>query len=454
MSSASSLQSQRPSFITILPARRLLQLVGLGAAASIVLLAWPTGYVLLLALNLFVMLLLVLDWAITPAPGVLSVERIVASRLSLLHPQTIKIIIRNNARVRLALRWRDTIPLSFELKQGRQAEGRGEAAGRGVLKEEYVVTPTKRGQYYFGNIHVRYQSLLGFWERSTVRPLAAEMRVYPSVAGLERYHLLARANRLDLFGLRLLRMKGSAEFESLRDYQRGDDVRLLDWKATARRNKLIVRNQQAERNQTILVLLDCGRLMNAEEDGVSKLDLAINATLLLAHVALSRGDRIGLCAFSHRPAVWVSPRSSVHQLQLISDAMYNLQSDYTESNHGRVLETVAARYNKRALLILLTDFVDAATSIDMLAHLRQSSRRHLILFAALKDRYLIEASRGHSGTAVEGLRQATAIELLRERRLVLEQIRHHGAHVIDAASEDLAPDLLNKYLEITFRGLL
>ncbi|MFT3883672.1 MAG: hypothetical protein QM703_28990 [Gemmatales bacterium] len=134
--------------------------------------------------------------------------------------------------------------------------------------------------------------------------------------------------------------------------------------------------------------------------------------------------------------------------------MYNLQGDYTESNHGRVLETVAARFNKRAMLILLTDFVDAATSAEMFAHLRQSSRRHLVLFAALKDRYLLEASLKHAGTRSEGFQQATALELLRERRLVLEQMRRHGAQVIDAAPEDLAPQLLNKYLEITFRGLL
>src|SRR4029079_11463926 len=112
---------------------------------------------------------------------------------------------------------------------------------------------------------------------------------------------LATANRLDLLGIRPVRMRGSSEFESLRDYAMGDDIRLLDWKATARRGKLIVRNQQVERNQTIIILVDSGRLMNAEENGVSKLDYAINAALLLSHVGLSRGDRVGVCTFSARP---------------------------------------------------------------------------------------------------------------------------------------------------------
>ncbi|MFT3883673.1 MAG: DUF58 domain-containing protein [Gemmatales bacterium] len=257
--------------------------------------------------NLLLLFLVFLDWLITPGPGNIVIERQVAERLSLLNQHPVKIVIRNHSRANLTLHWRDTVPLSFELEAATMSDGSGMAEGGSSLLGHYTVKPLKRGQYFFQDVHVRYRSLLGFWERAVISPLKAEVRVYPSVVDVRRYHLLARANRLDLLGLRQLRIKGTAEFESLREYKRGDDVRLLDWKATARRSKLIVRNQQAERNQTILVLLDSGRLMNAEEKNVSKLDLAINATLLLTHVALSRGDRIGLCAFSHRAHTWVAP---------------------------------------------------------------------------------------------------------------------------------------------------
>src|SRR5262249_46723014 len=152
--------------------------------------------------------------------------------------------------------------------------------------------------------------------------------VYPNLAALQRYHLLARTNRLGTMGIRKVRLRGGAwEFESLRDYVHGDDVRLMDWKATARRRKPIIRNQEAERNQTVLLLVDCGRLMNAEVDGVAKLDHAIHAALLLAHIALGRGDRVGLCTFSNRVHAWVAPRAHLAQMRLLTETLYNLRGD-------------------------------------------------------------------------------------------------------------------------------
>src|SRR5207249_254991 len=140
----------------------------------------------------------------------------------------------------------------------------------------------------------RYGSVLGFWEFRKIVPADAVTRVYPNLVALNRYLLLARANRLEALGVRKVRLRGGNwEFESLRDYAFGDDTRLIDWKATARRRKVIVRNQEAERNQTVLLLVDSGRLMNAEVDGVSKLDHAVNTALILGHVALARGDRVG-----------------------------------------------------------------------------------------------------------------------------------------------------------------
>jgi uncharacterized protein (DUF58 family) len=252
-----------------------------------------------------------------------------------------------------------------------------------------------------------------------------------------------------------VRLRGGAwEFESLRDYVRGDDARLLDWKATARRRKLIVRNQEAERNQTVLLLLDCGRLMNAEVDGIAKLDYAVNTALMLAHVALSRGDRVGLCTFSHRVHAWVEPRAHLTQMRLITEALYDLRGDFTESDHGRCLRLLSTRHRKRALLVVLTDFVDAETAADMVAHLQRAARRHLVLFAALKDPFLNRAAHSRTDTTFEGFRKAAATELLHERREVLERLRQRGAHVLDVEPSGVTPPLINRYLEITLRGQL
>jgi uncharacterized protein (DUF58 family) len=217
---------------------------------------------------------------------------------------------------------------------------------------------------------------------------------------------------------------------------------------------LIVRNQEAERNQTVLLLIDSGRLMNAEVDGVAKLDYAVNTALMLAHVALSRGDRVGLCSFSHRVHTWVVPRAHLAQMRLITEALYDLRGDFTESDHGRCLRLLASRHRKRALLVMLTDFVDAETASEMIAHLQRAARRHLVLFAALTDPFLARAARERPGTTLAGFRKAAATELLHERREVLERLRQMGAHVLDVEPAGITPPLINRYLQITLSGQL
>jgi uncharacterized protein (DUF58 family) len=438
--------------MTLLPSPRLLRWFAAVTAAALLLLVWPGAWRLLLTADLILLGVVLLDALLTPRPRALEVQRLAPDRTSVLQECVVGLRLRNRAPVALYVRLRDSVPDSFILPRAELADW---VPARGEARWEYPVRPRTRGRFTWGTIHLRYRSLLGFWERAKQIPASAPIDVYPNVTAVERYHLLARANRLETLGIRPVKVRGgSAEFESLRDYVNGDDVRLLDWKATARRAKLIVRNEQAEKNQTVLLLLDCGRLMNAEVDGVAKLDHAVNTVLLLSHVALARGDRVGLCTFSHKVHEWVAPRGSVSQNRLITETLYDLRGDFTESDHGRALQFVAARHPKRSLLVVLTDFVDATTAADMIAHLQLAARRHLVLFTALKDPFLERAARGDPRVPLEGFRKAAAVDLLRERREVLERIRQMGGFVIDAEPSGVTPPLINRYLEITFRGLL
>ena len=162
----------------------------------------------------------------------------------------------------------------------------------------------------------------------------------------------------------------------------------------------------------------------------------------------------GLCTFSHKVHEWLTPRGNQTQNRLIARALYDLQGDYTESDHGRCLRLVAARHPKRALLVVLTDFVDATTAADMLAHLSLAARRHLVLFAALQDPFLDRAANLDPASVRAGFRQAAAVDLLRERREVLERIRQMGGFTIDVAPAGLTPPVVNRYLEVMFKGLL
>jgi uncharacterized protein (DUF58 family) len=436
----------------LLPSRRLLVLGFVLSACSVAVLAEPAALLVLLACDVALIALAVLDGLLMPRPKALDVLRLAPERLSVLSEEPVTLLIRNRSRLPLHVRLRDGVPDTFRADK---KEISGIAPGEGETRQEYRVVPAKRGRFVWRPLFLRYRSPFGLWQRQKRIEMATEVRVYPSLASLYRYHLLARTNRLETLGIRRVRQRGSAwEFESLRDYALGDDTRLIDWKASARRRRLIVRNQEAERNQTVLLLIDCGRLMNAEVDGVAKLDHAVNTALVLSHVALARGDRVGLCAFSNRVHTWVAPRPHRAQMRLLTEALYDLQGNFSETDHGRCLRQLALRHRKRALLIVLTDFVDADTASDMIAHLHRAARRHLVLFAALKDPFLDRAARSHPATILEGFRKTAAMELLHERREVLERLRQFGAHVLDVEPGGITPPVISRYLEITLRGQL
>jgi uncharacterized protein (DUF58 family) len=433
------------------PSRRLLTIAGAFVLASVALIVFPELWAVLVAANGALVLVAALDLALSPRPGALRAVRIAPPRMSMLREQRVTIRVENASRFRIRVRVRDTVPTTF----GEDAERSGAVEPGGEARWEYLVTPKARGRFEWGSIFLRYRSLLGLWDRAKREPAEGDVRVYPNLDLLERYHLLARTDRLAALGIRRVRFRGgSTEFESLRDYVSGDDVRQLDWKATARRARLIVRNQEAERHQTVLLLIDCGRLMNATENGVAKLDHAVNAALLLAHVALARGDRVGLCTFSNKVHSWLVPRGNLAQNRLIADALYDLRGDYTESDHGRCLKFVAARYPKRSLLVVITDFVDAVTAADMVSHLELAARRHVVLFAALKDAFLERAAHAEPRTERDGFKKAAALSLLRERQEVLERIRHAGGLVVDTEPGEVTPPIINNYLRVMVGGML
>jgi uncharacterized protein (DUF58 family) len=436
----------------LLPSRRLLLLGLVLTACSIAVLAYPSALLILLACNIALVAFAILDGLLIPRLKSLEVLRLAPDRMSVLSKESVTLQIRNHSRLPLHFRLRDGVPETFKVDSEDLA---GTVQAGGEAWKDYCVTPLKRGLFVWRPLYLRYRSPLGLWERQKRVKTPAEVRVYPSLASLYRYHLLARTNRLEALGIRRVRQRGSAwEFESLRDYVLGDDTRLIDWKASARCRRMIVRNQEAERNQTVLLLIDCGRLMNAEVEGIAKLDHAVNTALVLASVALTRGDRVGLCTFSHRVHAWVAPRPHRGQMRLITDVLYDLRGHFTESDHGRCLRQLSMRHRKRALLVVLTDFVDADTASDMIAHLHRAARRHLVLFVALKDPFLDQAARSHPTTVFEGFRKSAAAELLRERREVLERLRQLGAHVLDVEPAGITPPVINRYLEIVLRGQL
>jgi uncharacterized protein (DUF58 family) len=358
--------------------------------------------------------------------------------------------------VRVRLRSRATLPLYVTLVDDPpQPWGFGAGRARGLLPaygewdHGYALTPDKRGNYAFGRVYARFTSALGLAFVQRRFDLAQEVRVYPNVAQLREYDLLARRDQLALLGLHRLREPvTAAEFDSLRDYVPDDELRRVEWKATARRGKLVVKQYEAERMQTLFLVLDCGRTMASQVEGVSKLDHAINACVLLSHVAAGMEDRIGLLAFADEELGYLPPGKGRHQAARVTDFLYPLHPRLVESDYRLILTGVATRQPRRALVMVFTDLIDPESSARLLRYLPLLARRHQVLCVALSDWELARELRQAPAEPQRMFEQVVALEIQEDRQRAIARLTGQRVAVLNATPADLSVATVNRYLAI------
>lgn len=332
-----------------------------------------------------------------------------------------------------------------------------------------ALVPRRRGVARLGALWLRLTGRLGLVERIVRRPLDHEVAIVPNVGAV-------RAAALRLFGapehargIKVERYLGDGtEFESLREFVPGYESRFLDWKASARHVKLIVREHRAERNHQVILAFDTGRLMGepaagalhasrsaqAAGAGLPKLDHAINAGLILAYVALKTGDRVGLCAFDAAPGAYVEPWGGVRAFRRLQQATADFEYGTAETNFTLGIGALAARLRRRSLVVVFTDFVDTVGAELMVENMDRLARRHLVLFVALRDASLGAVARAEPRSLADLHRAVVASDLERERALVLNRLRSAGIHCVDAEPRQVSTPLLNRYLEIRRRELV
>ncbi len=363
-------------------------------------------------------------------------------------------------RVRLRLRSLCARPLRLEVKDNPPPEFRSPHRRHtvalpawGELEVVYDTTPVARGDFAFGDIHVRGSGRLGLtrWV-STVRAREA-VRVYPDLLEVSRYELLARSHRLHEIGLRPLRQRGrGTQFEALRDYVPDDDYRDIDWKATARRCRPVSREYGLERSQNLMLMLDAGRMMTAQIGGVSKLDYALNAALMLAHVACTRDDAVGLVAFGRRVESFLPLRKGKAQVARILDQLYALQPTLDEPDYRAAFATLAERSRRRALVVVFTDLIDVDASSRLITHVAALAPRHLPLIVTIRDSDL-EAEATRSPAEIDDVYQrAIAGTVLAAREHALAWMRSRGVLVADAPAGELTVAALSEYLRVKAAG--
>ncbi|HEV2896194.1 MAG TPA: DUF58 domain-containing protein [Actinomycetota bacterium] len=326
---------------------------------------------------------------------------------------------------------------------------------RGRVTAATVVRPSRRGRFAPTEIVVRVEGPLGLVARQRRRRLPGVLRVYPPFDSRDEAELRVNKARILEVGLRSAQGRGGGtEFDSLREYGVDDEFRRIDWAATARSGKPIVRTYRAERNQTVLLLLDSGRTMAGRVADVPRLDHAMDAVMMLTSLATRLGDRAGLVAFDREVRAVVGPGHARDQLSRVTEAMYQLQPLLVESDYRGAFAETLARFRRRAMLVVLTELAEQAVSETLLPALPLIARDHLVVVASVSDPEV----RGWAlATPVEpgaAYRKAAAVAALADRRRTVARLRGLGAVVVDAPPGRLAPDLADAYLRVKATGRL
>jgi uncharacterized protein (DUF58 family) len=434
--------------------RRFFVLLALGALPLVLL--WPSPAAKWVTITYDLALLAAAWWDYRRAEDVSRVQaaRQLPQRFILGEENLVRIHVGVNAARPVALTIKDEYPPGLELRGPRLLRARLRGP-REVAVIEYKLFAGARGDYAFGDLVLRWRAPWGLVIKQARVPAAGHVKVYPNLSAARQQELLAQRNRLLQMGLRRTRLKGQGrEFESLRDYVRGDALRHISWTATARRGKLVTRQYQAERNQNIVVLLDAGRLMTSRIDHLSKLDHAINAALAIGYVAVRGGDNVGLVVFNREVTTYLPPEHSHAQINAMLEALYNVKAQMVEPSYARAFQYFARHCKRRSLVVILTDLIDREASAELLAHTATLLPRHLPLIVTIADKDLRALAAEEPRKVADVYRQSVAEELLQQREEALARITELGGLALDVPAGQLSFQLVNKYLEVKSRGLL
>lgn len=407
---------------------------------------------------LWLLLLLALflaDWQVSPSPPDWQLSRHHDERLSLAVPNQITIDIFLRKRVRPVPVWvRDDPPPTFRINESDRI------LTQTITPQEsthiaYDVTPPNRGDYQFGDLYLRWGSVLGLFRRHCRIAASEAVKVYPNLVDVKKYDLLLRKNRLWELGLRNTKIFGSGtEFERLRDYQPDDEYRRINWKATARRGKPISIEFETERSQNIVILLDLGRMMGSPVGEVAKVDYAINAALLLTYVATLKGDKVGLLTFADDVQTWSPPRSGKGQFHRMLELLYGVQSQVVEPDYNEAFSYLAARHKKRSMVMVFSDLTGSISTDALIAQMFRVQRQHLGLLVTLRDPSVQRLAEQEILDSASLYQRTVAAQLLDERQMVMESLERRGVQTLDIVADQLSMAVINRYLDLKARSQL
>ncbi len=435
----------------MIPAIRLYFLLAIAIPIAILLAMLVNQQTSIISTVLFDGLILVL--AIIDALRVKSdrvqVTRHPLHRLSVGRDNPVLLSVRS-ANQTAKIQLRDSYPLEFDVSQPTL-----EASLNPNTDQEltYTIRPQNRGEYQWGDIQVRQLGSWGLaWHDWTI-PASEKVAVYPDLVMLKELSIrLTLQNSGTMRQLRKLGM--GTEFAELREYSIGDDPRLIDWKATARRSRPLVRVLEPEKEQTLIILLDRGRLMTARVQGLKRFDWGVNAALSLALTGLNRGDRVGVGVFDRQITTWIPPERGQHQLSKLIERLAPIQPVLLEPDYVGAVTKLVTQQTRRALVVLITDLIDVTASTEMLSALARLAPRYLPFCVTLRDPLVDQIAHSSTVEITPTYNRAVALDLLAQRQVAFAQLKQKGVLVLDAPANQISKQLVDRYLQLKSRNQL
>ena len=428
------------------PAAGAAVLAAAGLLPAVLTLVAPVGAWVWFGAALVALVLLAWTRGLLAVAGDLEVRREVDGRMHIGVAAEVTVVVRNRSRSALRLQLRDTPP---------QALGDGDLGDPVLLPAGaehhfcYSVRPCDRGAYRFPEVWVRCWSPLRLWLRQFRLGVDSTVSVYPDIRALTDVSPLMIRKLYSELGVKEQRRRGSGmEFDHIKEHTPDDGTHGMDWKATARRCKPMVRTYRIEQNHDVVIGLDTGRLMGSRVGGITKLDHAINAALLLGRVCLVNGDRPGVLAFNDKVQTFLKPAGDRGQMERMLHALHDLDSDFSETSFRRALVTLDTVQRKRSLIVLLTDFVHGQADEHLIRSVLGMSRRHLVLFVALRDPFLDELADAVPDDVPAVYTKVVAQGLDLDRSKVMQLLRSRGVHTLDLQPAQVTQRVLNRYLKL------
>jgi uncharacterized protein (DUF58 family) len=406
---------------------------------------WFAVLVLLTFLGLDILLLYI------ARPGI-EASRTTPEKLSNGDLNPIRVNIKNHYTFPISAKIIDEIPFQFQVRDFKIVKLIKASAEKEI---NYELRPTERGEYFFGNLNIYVSSPLRLISRRFIFDKDQMVPTYPSYIQLRKYDLLAFSNNLFQYGIKKIRRIGhTMEFEQIKEYIQGDDLRTLNWKATAKKNSLMVNQFQDEKSQSVYMAIDKGRVMQMPFDGLSLLDYAINSSLVLSNVILKKQDKAGIFSFSKKVENRVVAEKRGSQMQKILETLYNIKTDFFESDYSRLYVDIKKNINQRSLIILYTNFETMDGLNRQMPYLKGIAKSHLLVVVFFSNTELNSIINKKTETIQEIYDKVIAEKFMFEKRLIANELKKYGIHSVLTQPENLTLDAINKYLEIKARGIL